>query len=370
LRGLRGGACAGGGVVAVSGDMNKPPSDDQTDDLLRDIWYFALPSGALEPGRLVSRSLLGDPVVFGRGPDGAAFALRDICPHRGIPLSDGRMTSGEVECRYHGWRFGANGVCTAIPSLVEGQDMDISRIRVRRYPIHEAQGCIWIFMASDGSVEPPPPPTLPEVADHPRLVETMEFPCHVDHAVVGLMDPAHGPFVHKSWWWRSRRSIHAKEKRFGPSELGFSMLRHAPSSNSAAYRILGGEMTTEIAFRLPGIRIEHVKAGRNALVGLTAVTPITAETTIIHQMMYWTMPWLSALRPILRPFVRKFLGQDRDIVVQQQRGLRHDPTLLLINDADMQAKWYYRLKKAHERSIAEGVAFENPVRETTLRWRS
>ncbi len=352
----------------MSGDMNAPPSDD----LLRDIWYFALPSASLKAGRLVALSLLGDPVVFGRGRDGAAFALRDICPHRGIPLSDGAMVGGEVECCYHGWRFGADGVCTMIPSLVEGQDLDVSRIRVRRYPIHESQGCIWIYMARDPNevADLPMPPALPEVSGQPKLIEAMEFPCHVDHAVVGLMDPAHGPFVHRSWWWRSRRSIHAKEKRFGPSELGFSMLRHAPSSNSAAYRILGGEMTTEISFRLPGIRIEHVKAGRNVLVGLTAVTPITSQRTVIHQMMYWTMPWLSALRPVLRPFVRKFLGQDRDIVVKQQRGLVHQPNLLLINDADMQAKWYYRLKKAHERSSIEGTAFENPVRETTLRWRS
>jgi hypothetical protein len=36
----------------------------------------------------------------------------------------------------------------------------------------------------------------------------------------------------------------------------------------------------------------------------------------------------------------------------------------------MQAKWYYRLKKEYARSLEEGSAFENPVRETTLRWRS
>lgn len=347
-------------------------SERISDDLLWDIWYFALPSASLVAGRLVARTLLGEPVVFGRQTDGTVFALRDICPHRGIPLSDGRMVGGEVECCYHGWRFGADGVCTSIPSLVDGQAMDVSRIRVRRYPISEAAGCLWIFMASDPAkaINPPPPPTLPPVAVRPKLTEVLEFPCHVDHAVVGLMDPAHGPFVHRSWWWRSGQSIHAKEKLFGPSELGFSMFRHAPSSNSAAYKLLGGEMTTEISFRLPGIRIEHVEAGRNALVGLTAVTPITTEATMIHQLMYWTMPWLSALKPVLRPFVRKFLRQDRDIVVKQQRSLIHDPTLLLINDADVQAKWYYRLKKAHAQSLKDGAPFENPVCETTLRWRS
>jgi phenylpropionate dioxygenase-like ring-hydroxylating dioxygenase large terminal subunit len=173
-------------------------SERVSDDLLWDIWYFALPSASLVAGRLVARTLLGEPVVFGRQPDGIAFALRDICPHRGIPLSDGRMTRGEVECCYHGWRFGADGVCTSIPSLVDGQEMDVSRIRVRRYPINEAAGCLWIFMASDPAkaTDPPPPPTLLPMADRPKLTEALEFPCHVDHACIdpGGGAPA-GPFT-------------------------------------------------------------------------------------------------------------------------------------------------------------------------------
>ena len=55
----------------------------------------------------------------------------------------------------------------------------------------------------------------PEIArGRPRLVERRVFEAHVDHAVVGLMDPAHGPFVHRQWWWRTRASAHAKAKAF------------------------------------------------------------------------------------------------------------------------------------------------------------
>ena len=38
-------------------------------------------------GRLVHRMMLGEPVLLGRDDAGAVFALRDICPHRGMPLS-------------------------------------------------------------------------------------------------------------------------------------------------------------------------------------------------------------------------------------------------------------------------------------------
>jgi phenylpropionate dioxygenase-like ring-hydroxylating dioxygenase large terminal subunit len=184
------------------------------------------------------------------------------------------------------------------------------------------------------------------------------------------MDPAHGPFVHQSWWWRSRRSIHEKEKAFAPSPWGFTMTRHAPSSNSRAYRLLGGAPQTEITFRLPGIRIEHIRAGKHVLCNLTTVTPIDDSATEVNHAIYWTMPWLGPLRPLLRPFVRKFLHQDRDIVALQQQGLRHAPPLLLINDADTQAKWYYRLKQEYARARVEGRDFVNPIKPRVLRWRS
>ena len=55
---------------------------------------------------------------------------------------------------------------------------------------------------------------------------------------------------------------------------------------------------------------------------------------------------------------------------RQQKGLRFDPVLSLIDDADTQARWYYRLKQEYRRAGAEGREFENPVRPRTLRWRS
>lgn len=349
---------------------------------LRDIWYFALPGETIKPGAMTHKVLLGEPLLIGRTQAGDAFALRDICPHRGVPLSAGRLlgadenTCGEavVECPYHGWQFRADGRCAEIPSLVPGQDVDVSRIRVRRYPVKEVQGNIWVYMADEKRADLVPthePPTMPDFGDRaPNIRETMIFSCHVDHAVIGLMDPAHGPFVHRSWWWRSRKSIHEKAKAFAPTEFGFAMVEHKPSSNSLAYKILGGAPTTEISFRLPGIRIERIKAGKHRLVGLTSVTPIDEKTTEITQSFYWTMPFLSILKPVARRFMRNFLAQDRDMVDLQQQGLRFDPRLMLINDADVQAKWYHRLKSEWDEAVEQGRPFENPVKPATLRWRS
>ncbi|MDF1794642.1 MAG: Rieske (2Fe-2S) protein, partial [Thalassobaculaceae bacterium] len=70
-------------------------------EFLRDIWYFAMPSAALKVGAMRDKTLLGEPLVFARTSEGTVFALRDVCPHRGIPLSDGWFDGKEVECCYH-----------------------------------------------------------------------------------------------------------------------------------------------------------------------------------------------------------------------------------------------------------------------------
>ena len=341
---------------------------------LRNIWYFALSSAKLRPGQMLTKTLLGEPILFGRNDAGQVFALRDVCPHRAIPLSYGAFDGKEVECCYHGWRFDCSGQCTAIPSLTGHENIEPSKIRVRNYQVCEDQGVIWIFMPDPKLGLPviPPAPRLPDILSdaRPVLTEVMNFPCFIDHAVVGLMDPAHGPFVHTSWWWRSRKSIHDKAKAFGPSYLGFTMLRHRPSSNSFAYKLLGGKPETEISFQLPGIRIEHISIGKHRVVNLTSVTPLDENNTEITHSIYATYGWAPLAQPVLRFFARRFLGQDMAVVVKQQEGLKHEQNLLLIRDADTQARWYYQLKNEYARAQAEDRAFVSPVKETVLRWRS
>ena len=334
-------------------------------------------SASLKRGSMRREMLCGEPVLLGREISGKIFALRDICPHRAAPLSAGRIREGTVECPYHGWRFKPDGVCAHIPSVLQEGDIDVSRIKVRSYPAKEQDGLIWVYFAADAKSQAAPilePPRIPIGAGDgdalPRFVEAQLFPCEVDHAVVGLMDPAHGPFVHNAWWWRREASIHAKEKHHAPSPRGFTMATHKPSSNSFAYKILGGDLTTEIRFELPSLRFEHIRAGKREVLGFTAVTPQDAHQTLVTQVFYWTMPWLAAIKPFFRPFARAFLGQDRRIVELQNQGLKFSPPQMLIQDADVPAIWYHRLKKAWAESVETGVPFVNPVQERTLRWRS
>ncbi|HVP85285.1 MAG TPA: aromatic ring-hydroxylating dioxygenase subunit alpha [Rhizomicrobium sp.] len=340
--------------------------------LLRDLWYMAALADTLPPGQMRREILLGEPIVIGRMRDGKVFALRDICPHRGVPLSAGRvMDENTVECPYHGWRFRADGVCALIPSLVDEKDMDASRIKVRSFPVREQDGLIWVFMPSPGRDAQPAfePPKVGVPHPKPRWHISQTFHCHMDHAVIGLMDPAHAPYVHGRWWWK--RSPRLKEKAYAPQERGFVMSRHQPSK--PAYKILGGDVTTEITFELPGIRFENIRGtvlGRQIdVVGLTACTPIDAETTQVTQIFYWPL-WLGFIRPFFMALGPTFLSDDRKMVELQREGLKFNPNLMLIRDADQPAIWYHRLKKNWAEATATGAAFINPVQETVLRWRS
>ena len=68
-------------------------------------WYPALRAEGLKRGDTAVTMLLGIAMLVGRKSDGALFAMRDLCPHRGIPLSAGWFDGETVQCKYHGWRF-------------------------------------------------------------------------------------------------------------------------------------------------------------------------------------------------------------------------------------------------------------------------
>jgi phenylpropionate dioxygenase-like ring-hydroxylating dioxygenase large terminal subunit len=338
---------------------------------LRDAWYYALPSRRLKPGQMLAKTMLGEPVLLGRDRQGNAFALVDICPHRGIPLRHGKFDGCEIECCYHGWRFGTDGACTKIPSLLAEQQVETSRVKVKPYPVRELQGAIWLFFGRDQARAPEIPVMAGFEDKAPDLIETMLFQGGIDHAVVGLMDPSHGPFVHRSWFWRSGKVLKDKVKQFEPRPWGFTMTRHAPASNSRAYWILGGKPQTEISFRLPGVRWEDIQIGRRRMALLTTLTPVDAGTTEINQAIFFAgLPWLTPLLPLARPIARRFMGQDRDVMTLQLEGLKHQPHLLLLGDPDVQARWYYRLKREFLRAQAEGREFVNPVKPRVLKWRS
>jgi len=370
-------------------------SSDPTSDMLWGFWYPALRSDQLRGRKLERAMLLEVPLVLGRDSAGKPFALRDVCPHRAFPLSFGRFDGASVECAYHGWQFDARtGQCRHIPSLTADSKLKCDRIYAGSFGCEERDGYIWAFMANpegraptSPSVAPPatpnaappipPAPELPTFSPHYRIAHLWaDLPCSVDHGIIGLMDPAHGPFVHQAWWWRSRRSIRDKAKQFEPIPNGFRMSPHAPSANSAPYKLLklitGEPATTTIDFVLPNQRFEQIRAGRYWLTSRTTVTPVRPDLCRLDFVAAWNiLPWFPVVSFIVHVLGPRFIRQDTEVIKKQSLGLKYEDRMMLVDDADRQARWYFELKAAHLESQRTGEPMRHPVAgPVTLRWRS
>ena len=367
-------------------------------------WYPACRAAVLRAGDTAVSTLLGVPLLVGRKRDGSLFAMRDLCPHRGIPLSAGWFDGETVMCKYHGWRFEpCTGRCEEIPSLTSHDGLLPGKIYANSFPVAERDGYAWVYMPSVGAgrlvglaqaPELPLVPVLPKFtartdgsgsADFRTAHLSAELPCNVDHGIIGLMDPAHGPFVHQAWWWRSAASIHEKTKHFEPlldaehggRNAGFRMSPHAPSANSAPYRLLGKPVTT-IDFTLPNRRTETIVADAPGKYGgpgkrrwfssLTTVTPVTASTCRIDVVAAWNIAYaVPGVTSLVKFFGARFVAQDQQTMVEQARGLRSNPAMMLIDDADKPAKWYFALKQRRLTGAGEHPLASGPVE---LHWRS
>ncbi len=364
-------------------DPQNPLRHTPDAEMLLGFWYRALASRQVRGNELQKTMLLGVPLALGRDAQGRGFALRDSCPHRGMPLSYGRYDGQTLECSYHGWRFeGTSGQCREIPSLTSDQKVPVEKIHATAYPCQEQDGFFWVYMPELGTGRAaaglPPVPRVPLHSDGYQLTQlTANMPTSVDHGIIGLMDPAHGPFVHHAWWWRSRHSIHEKQKQFEPIPYGFRMSAHTPSSNSAPYKLLrlyadADSITTTIDFVLPNLRYEQIRAGKYWFSSLTTVTPITRAECRIDVAAAWNIfRHVPFVLPVARYFAKKFIEQDRRTMELQAEGLRHKPALMLIDDADRPARWYFQLKAAYLESRRTGQPFVHPMSgPVTLKWRS
>ncbi len=159
----------------------------------RNCWWMAARSE--EIGRQpLGRWLLGDPVVLYRRESGGIVALEDRCPHRWAPLSRGRVAGDELVCGYHGFRYGADGRCTRIPS----QSAVPAGMRVRSYPVEERGPIVWIWMGDPARRDEVQVPELPFATDPgwTRIGDYIDLQANYFLLQENVLDLTHFAFVH------------------------------------------------------------------------------------------------------------------------------------------------------------------------------
>ncbi len=164
-------------------------------EYIRNTWYAA--GWSEEVTRtMLSRKYLNESVLLYRKEDGTPVAIADLCPHRFVPLSIGKLIGDNVECLYHGLAFNCAGDCVDNP---HGSGVIPKAAKVRSYPLTEQYGLVWIWMGDPAKADPSLVPDytwLNTPGKYRQVHGTINLKANYLLVMDNLTDLSHAGFVH------------------------------------------------------------------------------------------------------------------------------------------------------------------------------
>jgi phenylpropionate dioxygenase-like ring-hydroxylating dioxygenase large terminal subunit len=164
--------------------------------MVRNYWYaIALSSEISKTPAGVRR--FGSDLVLWRDSNGQIVCFPDRCPHRGAPLSKGKLLqNGCLQCPFHGFQFDHAGQCRLIPANGAGQTIS-PVFNVERIPVREQDGFVWQWWGEGEPVsEIPRFENLPD-ASTPAYTITLDWDVPFRLVMASMFDMHHFPFLHK-----------------------------------------------------------------------------------------------------------------------------------------------------------------------------
>jgi phenylpropionate dioxygenase-like ring-hydroxylating dioxygenase large terminal subunit len=170
-------------------------------------WYAILESSEVKVGKPVGVTRMGEKLVLWRDEKGQVTCMSDLCPHRGVALSIGKLIGDCVECPFHGFQYDPSGRCTLIPA--NGRTAPVPKaFHVKQvYPTREAHGFIYIWW---GELKPdlPPLPWFDSVSDVLSYATLRaSWPTHYSRAIENQLDVVHVPFIHHNTIGRGNQTL-------------------------------------------------------------------------------------------------------------------------------------------------------------------
>ena len=160
---------------------------------LSPFWYPVAFSHEVTDHPFAAR-LLDERLVLFRTGDVSVSVARDLCLHRGAPLSSGRLENGELVCKYHGFRYNGSGQCVCIPAHPNAPIP--AKLKLETYPAMERYGLIWTRLRDTG---PSPFPEFNEW-DDPNylrvLPDSVDLAAAAGRQMEGFLDVSHFAFIH------------------------------------------------------------------------------------------------------------------------------------------------------------------------------
>jgi vanillate monooxygenase len=160
----------------------------------KNTWYVACAADELTDKPL-GRTICNQRIAFYRGLEGKVAAVEDFCPHRGAPLSLGRVSEGKLVCGYHGLAMGCDGKTVSMPGQRVG-----GFPAIHSYPVEERYGFVWIWPGDASKADQALIPHM-EWYDNPEWAYggglyhvKADYRLMVDN----LMDLTHETYVHST----------------------------------------------------------------------------------------------------------------------------------------------------------------------------
>jgi phenylpropionate dioxygenase-like ring-hydroxylating dioxygenase large terminal subunit len=175
--------------------------------MIRDRWYIVLESKEINKGKLTGVTRLGEKMVFWRDTSGKLGCAVDLCPHRGVALSAGKVVGECVECPFHGFQYDSTGRCTLIPANGKGAEVP-KAFNVKAFPLREQHGFVYLWWGSPRE-EYPQLPEFDFMSD-PRYTHTVIrdlWKTHYSRAIENQLDVVHLPFVHHNSIGRGNQTL-------------------------------------------------------------------------------------------------------------------------------------------------------------------
>jgi phenylpropionate dioxygenase-like ring-hydroxylating dioxygenase large terminal subunit len=311
--------------------------------LLRRQWTPAIPLVELQENPLKIR-VAGESLAVFRDGRGGWHALVDRCPHRGAALSLGTVTSeGELQCRYHGWRFRGDGTCSRVP-LNKVNPAALAKINAAAVPVAIIAGALWIYtgLLRDGT---PPLPTLPESLQGPAQeygIYSQDWTAHWTRAVENFIDFAHPSYLH-------RHTIGAWTHDY--AEAG-GMARVEVVEHDWGLETLNYFDSRRQGFRVdwyrPNLSVLHFGASAATRLHVFSV-PVDAERTrvmTVRRMPPGMDP--AAVAERLARVDHTILDEDRVVVESQVGPVDDDHEMSVATDAPAVAfrRWYRQMMRS------------------------
>ena len=157
----------------------------------------------------IARDFLGLPLLLTRDTDGKVHAFLNVCRHRGAKVEREATGCKRVfTCPYHAWSWTNRGDLRAVPQEAQGfPDLPRAERGLRRLPVAEAHGFIWIIANPDAGDRPQIDDWLSGLApdfawlglnDHRiALIDTLDINANWKVLIEGGLEAYHFRIAHK-----------------------------------------------------------------------------------------------------------------------------------------------------------------------------